>query len=63
MTVQEVQQEVQLLNLGNIRDLGATRTLVEDFYTMWSKFGPDAARTLMIPAVWNGKCPLPSEVL
>ena len=63
MTVQEVQQEVQLISLANVRDLGASRTLTEDFYTMWSKFGPDAARTLMIPAVWNGLCPLPSEVL
>ena len=63
MTVDQVKQEVALLNLANIRDLGASRTLTEDFYTMWSKFGPEAARTLMIPAVWNGNCPLPSEVL
>ena len=49
MTVAEVQQEVQLLNLDNIRKFPTTRSKVEDFYAMWSHFGPEAARTIMIP--------------
>ena len=28
---------------------------------MWQRFGPQAARDIMIPAVWNGECPVPSE--
>lgn len=61
MTVAEVQQEVQLLNLDNIRKFPTTRSKVEDFYTMWSRFGPEAARTIMIPTIWNGDSPRPSE--
>ena len=62
MTVAEVQQEVQLLNLDNIRKFPCGRGKVEDFYNMWSRFGPDAARTIMIPAIYNGEVPRPSEV-
>ena len=29
---------------------------------MWQKFGPEAARTNMIPVIWNGEVPRPSEV-
>ena len=61
MTVEEVKSEVQLLNLDNIKEYPCTRANLEDFYNMWSKFGPDAARTLMIPPIWEGKCPKPSE--
>lgn len=61
MTVAEVQQEVQLLNLENIRKFPCSRSKVEDFYTMWSRFGPEAARTIMIPSIWDGSSPRPSE--
>jgi hypothetical protein len=61
MTVTEVKQEVQLLNLNNIRRFPCGRSKAEDFYNMWSRFGPEAARTIMIPAIWNGDCPRPSE--
>ena len=61
MTVEQVKAEVQLLTLENIRKFPCSRTKREDFYTMWQRFGPEAARTIMIPAVWHGECPVPSE--
>ena len=61
MTVAEVKAEVQLLNLENIRKFPTTRSKVEDFYNMWSRFGPEAARTIMIPVIWDGSSPRPSE--
>ena len=61
MTVEDVQKEILLLNLENIRRYPCSRSSIEDFYTMWSRFGPDAARTIMIPPIWEGKYPLPSE--
>ena len=62
MTVEEVKAEVQLLNLENIRKYPCSRSKVDDFYSMWSRFGPEAARTIMIPPIWEGQTPLPSEV-
>lgn len=61
MTVEQVKAEVQLLTLENIRSFPCGRSNIEDFYTMWQRFGPQAARDIMIPAVWNGDCPVPSE--
>ena len=61
MTVEEVKQEVQLLNLENIRHYPCTRSLQEDFYSLFNRFGPDAARTIMIPPLWRGEIPKPSE--
>ena len=61
MTVQEVKAEVQLLNLNNIRSYHCAKGKIEDFYTMWQRFGPEAARTIMIPVVWEGQAPRPSE--
>lgn len=62
MTVQEVQDEVKALTIENIRNFPCSRSRREDFHSMWSRFGPDAARTIMIPPVWYGVCPRPSEV-
>lgn len=61
-SVEDVKEEVSLLNLENIRKFPCGRSIVEDFYSMWSRFGPEAARTIMIPAIWYGYTPLPSEV-
>ena len=61
MTVKEVQQEVALLTADNIRSFPCDRSAREDFQSMWSRFGPEAARTIMIPEVWYDKCPRPSE--
>ena len=63
MTVEQVKAEVLLLNLNNIRNFPCNRSSREDFYTMWQRFGPDAARSIMIPQIWEGKCPVPSEYL
>ena len=63
MTVEEVKREVNLFTLEIIKNYPVSRSLREDFYTMWHRFGPQAARDYMIPAVWNGKCPRPSEYL
>ena len=61
MTVEEVKAEVQLLNINNIRKFPCTRGEMEDFYTMWQRFGPQAARDIMIPILWRGDIPRPSE--
>ena len=61
MTVEEVKAEVLHLTLDNIRKFPCSRSKTEDFYTMWQRFGPDAARTIMIPVIWDGTCPRPSE--
>ena len=61
ITPEQVQEEVLLLTLENIKTFPCTRSCVDDFNSMWQRFGPQAARTAMIPFVWQGKTPLPSE--
>jgi len=61
MTVDEVKAEVQLLNLENIRDFPCSKGKIEDFYSLFNKFGPDAARCIMIPEIFRGELPKPSE--
>ena len=60
MTVQEVKAEVTLLTLENIKRFDCTPSVCDQFYSMWGRFGPQAARTAMIPYVWHGKVPRPS---
>tara|TARA_R110002012_G_scaffold50743_1_gene131135 strand:- start:128 stop:331 length:204 start_codon:yes stop_codon:yes gene_type:complete len=62
MTVEEVKSEVQLLTLANIKKFPCSRSATDDFYSMWQKFGPQAARDNMIPLIWRNECPRPSEV-
>ena len=61
ITAEQVQEEVLLLNLENIKTFPCSRSTVDEFYSMWQRFGPQAARTAMIPSVWQGEVPLPSE--
>ena len=61
MTVEEVKAEVQLLNLNNIKKYPCSRSTVDEFYSMWQRFGPESARTIMIPLIWEGETPRPSE--
>ena len=61
MTVDEVKAEVQLLNLENIRSLPCTQSQREDFYSIYNKFGVEAARTIMIPPIFREECVKPSE--
>ena len=62
ITPEQVQEEVMLLSLDNIKKFPCKRGNMEDFYSMWQRFGPQAARTAMIPYVWRGDVPLPSTV-
>lgn len=61
ISVEQVQDEVMLLNLYNIKKFACTTSLRDQFYSMWQRFGPQAARTATIPYIWQGKVPLPSE--
>jgi len=61
ITPEQVQEEVLLLDLENIKKFPCTTSLRDQFYSMWQRFGPQAARTATIPYVWQGKVPLPSE--
>jgi len=61
--VDKLQQELQLLTLENIKKIPEYKSRQDDFYSMWQKFGPDAARTVLIPYIWDGRLPRPSEVL
>ena len=61
LSVEQVKDEVLLLTSDNIRYLTRNRTCVENFQSMWQRFGPQSARDMMIPYVWQGKVPLPSE--
>ncbi len=61
ITASQVQEEVLLLTLENIKTFPCTLSHIDQFYSMWQRFGPQAARTALIPAVWQGEVPLPSE--
>lgn len=61
LTVEQVKEEVSLLYVEKIRHFPCTPSNRDSFYELWNRFGPDAARTAMIPYVWQGKVPLPSE--
>ena len=62
LTVEQVKEEVQYLTLERIRKFPCTPSNRDSFYELWNRFGPDAARTAMIPYVWQGKVPLPSTI-
>ena len=61
-TVAELQEELSVLTLENIKNYKPYKSRWDDFYSMWLKFGPDAARTILIPYIWEGKIPSPKEV-
>ncbi len=63
MTVAEVKDQVHPLTLDHSRHFPCTLSQKDDFYSMHNRFGVEAARTIMIPLVWNNKVPRPSEVL
>ena len=62
-TVDELQNELSELTLENIKNYKAYRLRWDDFYSMWLRFGPDAARTQLIPYVWDGRIPSPKEAM
>ncbi len=61
LTVEQVKEEPTYLTLENIRSFPCSPSVRDNFYSMWQRFGPDSARTMMIPYIWQGKVPLPSE--
>lgn len=61
LTVEQVKEEVSFLHVDKIRHFPCTPSNRDSFYELWNRFGSDAARTAMIPYVWEGKVPLPSE--
>ena len=62
LTVEQVKEEVSLLHVDKIRFFPCTPSNRDSFYELWNRFGPEAARTAMIPYVWQGKVPLPSVI-
>jgi len=61
MSVQDVKDEVLLFNLENIRHFPISESKRMDFYSLWNKFGPQAGRDILIPMVYYGYIPRPSE--
>ena len=61
-TVEELQEELSVLTLENIKSYRPYKLRWDDFYSMWLRFGPDAARTVLIPYIWDGRIPSPKEV-
>ena len=61
-TVDELKEELSVLTIENIKSYLPYKLRWDDFYSMWLRFGPDAARTILIPYIWQGKLPSPLEV-
>ncbi len=60
-TVEELQEELELLTVDTIRNYSSYKNMWDDFYSMWQRFGPESARTIMIPYIWDGRLPSPIE--
>ena len=58
---EELQQELSVITLENVKQYKPYKDNWDDFYTMWLVFGPDAARTVLIPYIWDGRIPSPKE--
>jgi hypothetical protein len=58
-SVEELQEELSVLTLYNIKKYPEYKSKWDDFYSMWLRFGPEAARTILIPSIWEGKLPSP----
>ena len=57
----ELQEELKVLTVENIKTYVGYKDKWDDFYSMWQRFGPEAARTILIPHIWNGRLPRPSD--
>ena len=60
-SVEELQEELSDITLENIRKYEVYESKLDDFYSMWLRFGPEAARTILIPYIWDGRLPSPKE--
>ena len=59
---EELVQELSVVTLENVKTYRPYRKRWDDFYSMWLRFGPEAARTNLIPYIWDGRIPSPKEV-
>ena len=57
-----LQKELSVITLENVKSYKPYKRMWDDFYSMWLRFGPDAARTILIPYIWDGRLPSPMEV-
>lgn len=62
-TAEELKKEVAVFTLENIRKYPEYQLKWDDFYSMWLRFGPEAARTILIPYIWDGRFPAPKEAI
>ena len=59
-TVEELKEELSHITIENIKSYVGYKKKWDDFYSMWQRFGPDAARTILIPYIWDGRFQAPS---
>ena len=60
-TVEDLQTELSVLTLENIKRYPGLKSKWDDFYEVWLRFGPDAARTILLPYIWDGRLPSVAE--
>ena len=60
-TVDSLIEELSVITLENIKQYTEYHPQWDDFYSMWLRFGPDAARTILIPYIWDGRLPAPTD--
>ena len=56
-TIEQLYEELSVLTLENIKMYPGLRPQWDNFYEVWLRFGPEAARTNLIPYIWTGKIP------
>ena len=60
-SVEQLKEELSHITLENVKRYKEYELRWDDFYSMWLRFGPDAARTILIPYIWRGDYPSPKE--
>ena len=61
-SVEDLKTELSALTIENIKAYKPYKKKWDEFYSMWQKFGPESARTILIPYIWNGRFPSPLEI-
>ena len=61
-SIDELKDELSVVTIENVKSFKAYKAKWDDFYSMWQRFGPDAARTILIPSIWEGRLPSPKEI-
>ena len=59
---EELLTELSVITLENVKSYKEYKDNWDDFYSMWLRFGPEAARTNLIPYIWDGRIPSPKEI-